>query len=40
MVTSNVAYPIQNIFYAIQWLVFAGFGAVVYGRWLWRDAQG
>ncbi|MDA3022704.1 MAG: SURF1 family protein [Actinomycetota bacterium] len=39
VVTDNVAFPIQNFFYAIQWLIFAAFAIVVYGRWLWRDAQ-
>lgn len=39
VVTDNVAFPIQNLFYAIQWLIFAAFAIVVYGRWLWRDAQ-
>lgn len=39
VVTDNVAFPIQNLFYAIQWLIFAAFAVVVYGRWLWRDAQ-
>ncbi len=39
VVTGNVAFPIQNLFYAIQWLIFAAFASFVYGRWLWRDAQ-
>lgn len=39
VVTDNVAFPIQNLFYAIQWLIFAAFAILVYGRWLWRDAQ-
>jgi cytochrome oxidase assembly protein ShyY1 len=32
--TADVAFPLQNFFYAIQWWVFALFGVVIYVRWL------
>jgi cytochrome oxidase assembly protein ShyY1 len=36
--TAGVAFPIQNAFYAVQWLVFAGFAGFVYVRWLRMEA--
>ncbi len=36
--TSDVSFPLQNFFYAIQWWIFAAFGAAVYLRWLWIEA--
>ena len=35
---SDVGFPLRNFGYALQWFVFAVFGLVVYGRWLWLDA--
>ncbi|NDA50179.1 MAG: SURF1 family protein [Actinobacteria bacterium] len=35
----DVAFPLQNFFYAIQWWVFALFAVVVYARWLYLDAK-
>lgn len=32
--TADVAFPLQNFFYAIQWWVFALFAVAVYVRWL------
>jgi cytochrome oxidase assembly protein ShyY1 len=37
--TADVPFPIQNAFYAIQWLVFAGFAGFVYFRWLRMEAR-
>lgn len=37
--TADVAFPLQNFFYAIQWWLFALFAVVVYLRWLWMDAR-
>jgi hypothetical protein len=37
--TGDVAFPLQNFFYAIQWWLFALFAVVVYLRWLWMDAK-
>ena len=34
----DVAFPLQNFFYAIQWWIFAAFAVFVYGRWLYLDA--
>lgn len=39
VVTSDVAFPLQNFFYAWQWWVFALFAFVVYARWLWLEAK-
>jgi cytochrome oxidase assembly protein ShyY1 len=39
LVTGDVAFPLQNFFYAWQWWVFALFGFVVYARWLWLEAK-
>ena len=36
--TGDVAFPLQNFFYAIQWWVFALFGFVAWARWLWVEA--
>lgn len=36
--TAGVPFPIQNAFYAVQWLVFAGFAGFVYVRWLRMEA--
>ncbi|MBI1351012.1 MAG: hypothetical protein GC156_07835 [Actinomycetales bacterium] len=36
--TADVPFPLQNFFYAFQWWIFAGFGVVVYVRWLWIEA--
>lgn len=38
--TADVPFPIQNVFYAVQWFVFAGFAAWVYFRWLRLEAKG
>ena len=35
----DVAFPLQNFFYAVQWWVFALFAVVVYVRWLYLDAK-
>ena len=35
----DVAFPLQNFFYAIQWWIFAAFAIFVYGRWLYLDAR-
>ena len=32
--TGDVAFPLQNFFYAIQWWIFALFAVAVYVRWL------
>jgi cytochrome oxidase assembly protein ShyY1 len=32
--TADVPFPVQNVFYAIQWFIFAGFFAWIYVRWL------
>lgn len=37
--TSDVPFPLQNFFYALQWWVFASFAVAVYLRWLWLDAR-
>lgn len=39
VVTGDVAFPLQNFFYAWQWWVFALFAFVVYARWLWLEAK-
>lgn len=36
---SDVPFPFQNFFYAIQWWLFAAFGWVVYLRWLWLETR-
>ena len=35
----DVAFPLQNFFYAIQWWIFAAFAIFVYARWLYLDAK-
>ncbi len=37
--TGDVAFPLQNFFYAFQWWFFAIFAVVLYGRWLWLEAR-
>lgn len=37
--TSDVAFPLQNFVYAFQWWLFALFGIVVFGRWLWLETR-
>lgn len=37
--TAGAPFPIQNAFYAVQWLVFAGFAGFVYFRWLRLEAR-
>ena len=37
--TSDVAFPLQNFFYAFQWWLFAGFAWIVYFRWLWLETN-
>jgi cytochrome oxidase assembly protein ShyY1 len=37
--TAGVPFPVQNAFYAVQWLVFAGFAGFVYIRWLRMEAR-
>ena len=37
--TGDVAFPLQNFFYAFQWWFFAIFAAVLYGRWLWLESE-
>ncbi len=32
--TADVAFPLQNFFYAIQWWIFALFAVTIYIRWL------
>ena len=36
--TADVAFPLQNFFYAFQWWVFAVFALGVYFRWLWIES--
>lgn len=38
--SSQAGFPLRNFGYALQWLAFAGFGFVAFGRWLWLDAAG
>ncbi len=37
--TADVPFPLQNFVYAFQWWIFALFGIVVFGRWLWLEAR-
>jgi cytochrome oxidase assembly protein ShyY1 len=39
MTTDNVAFPLQNFFYAFQWWIFAVFAIALYGRWLWVESR-
>ncbi len=34
----QVSLPMQNAFYAVQWMVFAGFALALWGVWVWREA--
>jgi cytochrome oxidase assembly protein ShyY1 len=36
--TGDVAFPLQNFFYAFQWWFFAIFAVVLYARWLWLES--
>ena len=38
-VVTDVPFPLQNFFYAIQWWVFAAFAVVIYVRWLYLEAR-
>lgn len=37
--TADVAFPLQNFFYALQWWIFGAFAVVVYLRWLWLESR-
>lgn len=37
--TADVPFPIQNVFYAVQWFIFAGFAGWVYVRWLRLESK-
>lgn len=37
--TGEVAFPLQNFFYAFQWWIFALFAIALYARWLWLDLR-
>jgi cytochrome oxidase assembly protein ShyY1 len=37
--TSDVPFPLQNFFYAIQWWVFAAFAVALYIRWILVSAR-
>lgn len=37
--TGDVAFPLQNFFYAFQWWIFALFAVALYARWLWLDVR-
>lgn len=37
--TGDVAFPLQNFFYAFQWWIFALFAIALYARWLWIDVR-
>jgi cytochrome oxidase assembly protein ShyY1 len=36
---ADVAFPLQNFFYAFQWWVFGLFALIVYLRWLWLESR-
>jgi len=38
--TGDVAFPLQNFFYAFQWWIFGAFAVALYARWLWLDLRG
>lgn len=38
-VRTDVAFPLQNFFYALEWVVFSGFVVFVWWRWLRIDAR-
>jgi cytochrome oxidase assembly protein ShyY1 len=40
MQAADVAFPLQNFFYAFQWWLFGIFAVVVYVRWLWLESRG
>lgn len=33
----EIDYPLRNVFYSLQWLVFAGFVIVIWSKWLRED---
>jgi cytochrome oxidase assembly protein ShyY1 len=35
----DVAFPLQNFVYALQWWVFGAFALAVYAWWLWRESR-
>ena len=35
----DVPFPVQNIFYTVQWLIFAGVIVVIWGRFLREDIR-
>jgi len=37
--TADVAFPLQNFFYAFQWWIFGAFAVVVFLRWLWLESR-
>jgi cytochrome oxidase assembly protein ShyY1 len=37
--TADVAFPLQNFFYAIQWWIFALFAVALYLRWIFVSAR-
>lgn len=37
--TADVAFPLQNFFYAIQWWIFALFAVALYFRWIFVSAR-
>ncbi len=37
--TADVPFPLQNLFYAFQWWIFAAFAVAAYLRWLWLEAH-
>lgn len=37
--TADVAFPLQNFFYAIQWWIFAVFAVALYFRWIYVSAR-
>lgn len=37
--TGDVAFPLQNFFYAFQWWIFGAFAIALYARWLWLDLR-
>jgi cytochrome oxidase assembly protein ShyY1 len=39
MQAADVAFPLQNFFYAFQWWLFGVFCVVVYARWLWLESR-
>lgn len=37
--TGDVPFPLQNVFYAFQWWIFAAFAVALYLRWLWLESR-